>query len=405
VKYFATGLVLVGCVSAALADEPQWLVDARAKEGKLGELHTVSSADKQVSFQVPVPESATLSDEKTFYLASLQLGPNAIAACDIFKEDIDVAATLRQTAINTFADIIEPAQGKIEKKAVERIDAGVVGATPFLYVSWVYRVNDGKGAKLGALHQYAASQSGHGIYCALNDLGYSKTLEQVVRAVLGSLKAGEEKKAPYYREVSVASMRDMRPGYTSLELRRDEDGDTAIKESTVLLLAVGPDVLRAQDTYHLEWVHPDGSLINANHVVSSNGEVEANVSLKAGENGTWHVEGQFKGKDVKQDIAGGLPSTWLMQTNLLRGLLAKESPVGSEATFVQWLAIDPGNFTESTAKVVSAIDAKTYSVRESAGGTSADLVVDQHTGLVTSGTVQVGPAAIKLERVFVQGTP
>jgi len=405
VKVLVTGLMLVGCISPTLADEPQWLVDARSREGKLGELHAVTSADNQISFKVPVPLSAALADEQTLYAATLQLGPNAIAACDIFKDDIDVAATLRATAATTFSTIIEPAQGKIEKKAVERVDAGAVGATPFLSVSWVYRVNDGKGAKLGALRQYAASEAGHGVYCAMNDLGYTKTFDRVVRAVLETLKANGDYVAPYYREVSVASVRGMRLGYASLGLRRDKDGDTEIKETTVLLVVAEADVLRAEDMYHLEWVHPDGSLISGNHINSSNGEVEENLSLKAGENGTWQVEGRFKGKDVKEDISGATPSSWLTQTKLLRTLLARQRPIGAEASFAQWLSVDPGHFTESAAKVLTAIDAKTYSVRETAGGTSADLVVDQGTGLVTSGIMQVGPVGMKIERIYVQGAP
>lgn len=403
-KAVVLGVLVVAGVLPALAEEPKWLVAARAKEGTLADLHWVTSADKQVSIKVPVPLSTAISDEKTFYMASLQLGPNAVAACDIFKEDIDVASTLRATAANTFATIIEPAQGKIDRKGVERIDAGVVGATPFLTVSWVYRVNDSKGAKIGALRQYAASQAGHGIYCVLNDLGYAKTFEQVVRAVLESLKTNSDVEAPYYREVSVASVRDTRPGYSSVELRRDKDGDIRITEKTVLLIAVAPDVLRSEDMFHVEWVHADGSLINGSHVISSNGELEENVSLKAGESGAWQVAGQFKGKEVNADISGGAPSTWLAQTNLMRTMLAKDKPIGTEASYTEWLAIDPGQFTNSTVKVMTAIDAKTFSVRELAGGTSADLVVEQATGLVTSGSVQVGPVAIKYERVYAQGS-
>jgi hypothetical protein len=396
--------MLAACVSLTLADEPRWLADAQAREGRLGELHAVTSADNQISFKVPVPRSA-LADGKTYYAATFQLGRNAVAGCRIFKEDINVAATLRAEAAATFATVVEPAQGRIEKKAIERVDAGAVGATPFLSVSWVYGVNDGRGSKLGVLRQYAASHAGHGVYCSMNELGYARTFEQVVRAVLESLTFSGDHVAPYYREVSVASVQGMRLGYSALDLQHDRDGVLKIKETTVLLVTVGADVLRAEDMYHLEWVRPDGALISGNHLNSSDGEVEENLSLKAGNNGIWRVEGKFKGKDVSEDISGVTPSSWLTQTNLLRALLAREKPLGAEASFTQWLSVDPGHFTESTAKVLAAIDARTYSVRATAGGTSADLVVNQGSGLVTSGTMQVGPVAMKVERIFVQGAP
>ncbi len=45
---------LIAGYSQAMAEEPQWLVDARAKEGALIEPHLVTSADKRISFSVPV---------------------------------------------------------------------------------------------------------------------------------------------------------------------------------------------------------------------------------------------------------------------------------------------------------------------------------------------------------------
>ena len=404
-KVLVTALVLLACASLTRADEPQWLVDARAREGRLGALHAVTSTDNQISFKVPVPLSAALADEKAYYVASFQLGRHASAVCKIFKDDINVAATLRAAAADAFATTIEPTQGAIERKAVERVDAGVVGATPFLSVSWVYGVNDGRGTRLGELRQYAANATGHGVYCSMNELGYVRTFDKVVHALLESLEFHGEHVAPYYREVSVTSVQGIRLGYATLELQNDADGVTTIKEATVMLVAAGVDVLRAEDMYQLERVRPDGSLIDGNHVNSSNGEVEQNLRLKASGNGTWQVEGQFKGKDVKADVEGVTPSSWLTQTRLLRMLLARDKPMGAAAAFTQWLSVDPDHFTECTAKVIAAIDTRTYAIRETAGATSADLLVDKGTGLVTSGTMQLGPIGMKLERIFVQGTP
>jgi hypothetical protein len=395
----------MGSSLALAAEEPQWLVDARAKEGQLTEPHTVISTDKRIGFSVPVALSGKLKESKESYEAVLMLGPEAAADCEILNDEVDVAALVRATATTTFSDRIDKAQGKLEKRAVQRIDAGVAGTTPYLSVSWVYRVNDGKGAKVGGLRQFAAVRSGHSIYCSLNDLGYEKTFDSVARAIVESLKTKDETAAPYYSEINIATVGAMRIGYSAVEMRRDKDGDTKLVDTTALLVTATFESLQAHDEVHIEWFKPDGTLINSQRISGTNGEIEMDLALKPGEGANWRVEGKFKGKDVKETISGGAPSTWLSQTHMLRSLLAKEDPIGSEASESDWLGVDPGRFTETKVKVLAAVDAKTYSVRETAANTSADLVVDRATGGVTRGTVQLGPAAITFDRVYVQGSP
>jgi hypothetical protein len=405
VKSLGLALLLFAVHSRATTEEPQWLLDARVREGQLIEPHVVTSADKHISFSVPVALSGELKEDKDSYEALFTLGPQAAADCEILNADIDVAALLRETARTTFSDVIEKAQGKIEKRVVEHIDAGVAGATPYLGVVWLYRVNDGKGAKLGALRQYAATRSGHGIYCALNDLGYAKTFENVVHALIESLETKDDEEAPYFSEISVATVRDMRIGYSALTMHRDKDGDTKCVDTTVLLTTMGSEALQSRDSVYVEWIKPDGALINGKRVVSNNGEVEMNLALKPGDGGTWRVEGKFKGKDVKETIPGGVPSTWLSQTNLLRTMLAKEKQIGAEASESEWLGADPGRFTDMSVKVLAAVDANTYSVRETTGNSSVDLVVDRATGQATHGITQLGPAEIRFDRIYVQGSP
>jgi hypothetical protein len=404
VKSFRLSLVflLVGC-SQAMAQEPKWLVDARAKEGQLIEAHTVTSADKRISFSVPVALSGELKESKDSYEALLTLGPTAVADCEILNVQVDAAALLRATATTTFSDRIEKAQGKIETRGVEHVDAGVAGTTPYLAVSWLYRVNDGKGARLGALRQYAATRSGHGIYCALNDLGYAKTLETVVRALIVSLKTKDDADSPYYSEISVGTLGDMRIGYSSIEMWRDKDGDTRYVETNALLFARDAASLHSVDEVHVDWIRPDGTLINSKRVMGSNGEIDMDLTLKPDGSG-WQVEGKFKGKDVKEAIHEGVPSTWLSQVSMLRNLLAKDNPIGAEASESEWLATDPSRFSEMRTKVLAAVDAKTYTVRQTTLSHSAELVVDSATGTVTRATMPLGPTTITLDRIYVQGS-
>jgi hypothetical protein len=403
VKSIGLALLLSVSYSLAIAEEPQWLLDARAKEGQLIEPHVVTSADKHISFSVPVALSGELKESKDSYEALLTLGPGAVADCEILNSSIDVAALLRQTARISFSGPIEKAQGKLEKRMVESTDAGVAGATAYLGVVWLYRVNDGTGAKLGALRQYAAGRAGHGIYCALNDVGYAKTFEKVVHALIESLKTTDDEQEPYYREVSVATLRGMPVGYSSLAMRRDKDGDTKFVETTTLVLSNGSDDVHTMDDVHVDFVKPDGALINSKRVMSNNGEIDLDLSLKR-DGAKWHVDGKFKGKDVNETIGEGAPSTWQSETNVLRNLLAKEKPVGAEASESQWLVADPGRFTDTPVKVLAAVDANTYSVRQTIANTAVDLIVDRATGQTTQGTMQLGAVAIRFERISVHGS-
>jgi len=79
--------------------------------------------------------------------------------------------------------------------------------------------------------------------------------------------------------------------------------------------------------------------------------------------------------------------------------------VGAEASATSWLASDPGQFTKETVKVMGAVSADTFSVRQSAGSEVVDLVVDRATGQARQGTMQLGPETLKVDRIFVQGSP
>ena len=395
-------LLVAGCTSA-LAQEPQWLVQARAREGTLGALHAVSSADQQISFSVPVPLVGKVTEDKESYSASFALGPGAVAECELMKDDFDVASMLRATARITFADVIERAQGPIEKRGVEAIEAGVAGRTPYLSVSWLYRVKDAQGPKLGALRQYAASTGDIGVYCAFTGLGYAKTLQAVVRALLESLQFKAAEPAPYFSEVSLATIANLRVGYAQVELRRDKDGDTRLVQKSALLIARAADAVQSHDTVRVEWIHPDGQLINANYVSGVNGEIDEDLSLTGGEGENWLVKGKFKGKDIEETVASGTPSTWIAETRLRQALLAKAHPVGEKATLSAWVGADPGRFTERTAKVLSELDANTFSVQETDGALSVDLNVDRATGQVKQALAQLGPTTVRFDRVYVQG--
>lgn len=209
----------------AQADEPQWLKDATAREGRNLKESSIRSTDGFFTARVPGKVTADIVGKDGGYLVMIDIGAQAPATCEVIVDGFDLASMLRSTAEVTLKEF-ESAQGKIEQKALERTDAGVIGSSPYIATDWLYRVNDGKGPKLGKLKQLALLKGGHGLYCAHSDLGYTKTFLDVATALASSLKFGKPAPEPYYSEISTAAIAGSKMGIEWARMERDADGDT-----------------------------------------------------------------------------------------------------------------------------------------------------------------------------------
>lgn len=398
---------LLLCAPQIFAAEPQWLTDARAREGQLGELRDIQSTDGWLSAKVPVAVKGKIEKLQGSYTIEFSVGSETTASCEILPNPIDPAALLRATAKRTFSDLIEKSQGKVERRAIEGIDAGQFGATPYLGLSWLYRVNDGKAPLLGALKQYVAAKQGHGIYCAHNELGYVRTLQSVVKALVESLVFHDKAAAvtPYYYEISVAELKGAKIGYSILTLERDADGDVKAIEQTAMILQLTADSAVFLDTLHLEWTHADGALINAVLADSSNDDLNANLTLDD-KQGRWQVKGEFKGKKIDQTVeAPDPPGTWLSRALQRRALLNAQPSASKEALSTAWLSADPTHFTESRMSLLARTPENGQaSIRESVGGIVADVTVDAATGQELKAVIPIGNQTITAERIDAQGS-
>jgi hypothetical protein len=396
-------ILFVASVAFA-AEEPQWLKDARAREGKPAKVVTVKPKDGFFTAELPAKLIGKVEQEEASYTISLDIGSDSPMTCEVLKDDFDIAETLRVVALDTFPSL-EEIQGKIDFKGVEKQDAGVIGSSPFIAIDWLYRANDGKGAKLGALKQIAASKGGRGLYCSHVDLGYTRTFRDVASAFIESVKYTTAEPEPQYVEISTARIGQTPVGVSIVTLTKDEEGDFKLTNSSSLLVPVAMDTLTAQDTYHLQWARADGSMINAIHVVSANGEIDTNLALKAAEGGGWTVEGVFKQKEIKETIATeDAPLTWLDQALARRALFDRKDVVGATRKEPTWIAISPTSFVDSTMTVTSVIDATSLATREEAAGLVIESVIDRATGLPREISMQMGPQTLRMRRVFVQGS-
>lgn len=391
------------CACAAQADEPKWLKDARAREASPGPPRELNSKDGWFKARVPANAAGEIEKVEGSYTVALEIGSDAPVYCEVVPESFDMADMVRRTFDLTMQEVAE-AQGKVEATHLEYSDAGAIGNVPFLAARWLYRVHDGKEARLGVLKQLAFDKLGHGVYCAHLDIGYVTTFDTIARAFAQSFEAPAAEAEPYFMEISVASIGATRVGVSTTTLVKDDEGDTKAETITSMIVLGPMGKLHSEDSRDLEWVRPDASLINSVRVVSSNGELTTNLSLAPRE-GQWAVEGELQGKKVDLTLpAGPSPGTSVEQALALRKLLAAEVSAGAEHTIPMWISADPTKLTSVRTRLLEKRGDTGHAARASIGDVEIDLVLDRATGTAVSADFSIGPQTVHLERVHQSGS-
>jgi len=192
---FVRVLIALPFLSLALAEEPQWLKEARAREGTLGAPLAIKSQDGWFSARVPARVGGNIVKDQGSYALTLDIGSDAPMQCDVVPEGFDMADRLSRTFDVTMKRL-EAIQGKVEARQLEFTDAGAMGNVPYMETRWLLRVNDGKETRVGALKQVVLEKYGHGIYCAQFDVGFVNTFEAVARSLAETFEAPPVGQAP-----------------------------------------------------------------------------------------------------------------------------------------------------------------------------------------------------------------
>jgi hypothetical protein len=387
------------------AAEPEWLQELRARESKPATTtHEVKSADGWFGARVQATPVGKVEEEGGSYSFSFELAPEIFVNCELVRDGFDLASLLSSTAASSF-EFLGREQGKITQRSVERTDAGHIAGSPYLAVDWIYLVDTDEGPKVGSLKQLASVKDGHGVYCALNDVGFARSFESLARSFIETLQVKAAPAPGLYDDISVVTLGTAKVGVATSSVERDADGDLRVQTSTAMLVPVAADKLRVQDSFSVQFVRPDGTMINALHVIASDGEVESDLKLEPAEGGGWHVSGQHKGKslDGRLDSAHE-PTTFLQQAMVRKALLAKPEPANGENVEWQWIASDPLRLTESRLKIVGPAAEGFYQARESAGPLQADTVLERATGMTQRFDAAIGPQTMTVERVYSRGS-
>jgi hypothetical protein len=403
-KRFACVLALSVCGSALAADaDPKWLVDARARESRPQKPRAIESADKWFKAQVPAKLEGSIEKSEDSYSLSFASGGKAPVNCEVIPGGIDLAGYLRANRDYLFA-AIEESQGKVESRAVTAYDAGAYGDSPYLQLTWLYRVRTDKGAMLGEVKQIAFEEAGHGVYCFHNDLGYTKTFANIVKGFADTLEITEKRSKPYYHEIATMRINDTRIGVLVVKLEKDNEGYTKAEQIGAMFSPEEGGDISSHDSFEREWVDKDNSLINAYQISVANGEVESDLSLIYQDDNGWMLDGTLQGKKVSQKLEPQEdPGTWLRQAVELRKVLSAAEPVGAEHSLNLWLDIDPSTLTASKTRILKRKSAREFEAVNTIGPMEANIVIETDTGMMNYAEVRMGPQVIVVERVFIEG--
>jgi hypothetical protein len=332
----------------------------------------------------------------------LDVGAGMPVECFVYRDRLDPAASLASFSEATFASIAQHME--VKARRVDRVDAGSFGASPYLAIDWLYRIEvDGNG-RVGEVKHLVATRAARSVYCQHHEVGYAGTFQRVARALVESLEYQEPASPePYFSEVLTLAIGGMRVGIEHTTLTRDSDGDTRVDTFSSLVVPVDGETLQVSDTFGVEFARPDGSLINQVHVEAANGELVTQLHLDPKEGGLWAVSGTFQTKPLSAEIrAKTAPVSWLGEAMSLREALAVTG-VGATLTLERWVPdADPTRLIEETLSIQRQVDRDRFGAKLVMAAIEADLVVDR-AGLVTSGSMELGRADVRVERVYVGG--
>ncbi len=383
------------------APEPGWLDQALAREAEPMEERFLASDDGAFKTYVAAEVVAKPELVDGDYFMQLNPGTDGPMECWIYPGGHDVAASHLTLSDAAFQSIAENNQGEVELKLIKRIDAGVFGSHPFLALDWLGRIKTSRGPLAAQVKLLAAYKGGASVLCSHSEVGYGKTFERVFRGFVDRLELATADPEPYYREILVASLNNLKVGIGRLTLTLDEDGDTVAAESLAMLVPTGQGSLTAADTYNVQFSTPDGRLINKVEIESRDGKIQTKLRLDPASDGAWKVSGLWKSKEFEASLGPKeLPST-LGQIFRLRDFLGT-AKAGDQTALWTWSADEaPSTFSEIRVRVKGRTD-DGIAAHMDFGSIEMDAILDDQAS-AKSVTFDMGGAELELRRVLVEG--
>ncbi len=386
------------------SESADWL--NRLLEREVEPLPSIEVADGQGFFKAKVPakliEPVTLVDGARHLMLDFGAGPENLAECYVYSDDLDLAGSLLSFSDGVF-EAIETQYGEVELKAVLDVTAGALEGSPYLGMDWLYRCNTQNGPVAGQAKHLIASKNRRAVYCQSSSVGYSKAFFGVFQSLVETLEYGEPLPQPHYQEISVASLGEHVLGVSHQAHRIDADGDVEIVEKLSMLVPKADgQTFQAEDSVSMEHSTVQGDLIGQVEVEAADGQMVSHLNLGRFENGAWAVKGAFRAKNY---------DTILSKAPVLRSSYGRrldfqsffpKAKIDEILSREVWMPdVDPVRISETKISILAS-QPKGASVKIETGPVSLSGLADPTFSLVFV-TVPVGAAQMILRQVFKQG--
>lgn len=365
------------------------------READLAPSREVMMPELGVTFRVPTAREVELQRGEQFHSVYFDIGTEAPVACQVHHERRQLANFLAYNPMQHLGNENEA----LELRRIGHVGTGAEAGHAFLTLHWLHP-QDGR---FGVLKQAAANAYGHTVYCNHPEPGYEQTFERVFRTMLATFFS-ERGTDPYYAEIVAIRIGDRPIGIETTEMREGFGGRSRIDYNQALLLPRGRADLVATDALRVSFSSETGDLIRARSVQIQAGVLATNLVLQETDPGEWRVGGLFKAREFEGSFEFEEPirSPLGVALDMRRELIA----AGSRARLDYWGWIpdaDPAGLSPVSIRVTGLEDGGYYTGVQSFGERARELVLDSD-GSVVSGSLELGPAVMHTERIWVAGT-
>jgi len=401
-RFVVCSALLSACAGKAPPGPPTF-AERAVREAEAVDAVGFAAPDGSFKARIAARPLGAVEAQEDFYYARFDIGSEKPMECSFFREEIDLATSLRDMSEEMLA-IVGKYFGGLDFKQISRVDAGAIGGNPFLALDWVFAATVEGVPTGGELKQILANKHGRSVYCAHNETGYRETFHSVFASLLDTLEYEDEgEPPPRYLEILVYSVQGQRVGIEQVNVQYDDEGDARTVVYDSMLLPVGNSELIAQDTTDVQFTSASGALINQIHTRYENGEPEASLSLIPGaEVGLWKVFGEYRTKNIDAIFAAPRLSSWMGGVLALRDAIERDG-ADARVSVVEWVPdANPISPVEMRALVQEDLDDGTFRTRIEIDALSMEAVIDDD-GLTRSGAMKVGPVEVAVERVYAKG--
>lgn len=401
-RWWRNSLILAVAIAAGCSAQKRdqtWVDQLRAREAALVEPTAIGASDGSFGATVPARLSGSVEPGESADYAALDIGSETPVECALYHDEVESASSL-QTFSNQIFDGLTERYGAAPEKKVSVLDAGVIGASPFLQLHWRYRIARDEGEVVGELKQMIASREGRSIYCVHHENGYTRSFERVFRDLVGSLRfSAYDELRPYFTQVDVLSSNGENFGFSSTTATLEEDGEPRIVRYTASLGRDDTGTLSARDVTEVEHSTVNGVLRNKIYNDFHNGEVATSLILEEVDDAGWRVRGVRGGDTLQAVLEPDRLESWIGETREFRVLTLDPVQVGRVTESQVWQPeIEVGESVLRRAELLQVLDNDRFAASVDLGSEHGEAVIDRD-GL----TYQTTRGEVLSRRVFAEG--